>query len=1755
MNDTDKNPNSASPPGATGPAGPRLEGKVGAFYFLALLAGTEPRGLAGAKASAIRFQQSAHGRPFDDITIDAVNADGTDAFLDIQAKRSIDFVKSNSEFGDVVRHLWTTSQQPRFLTTRYEVGVAVQRSSTRIERSCQEVLHWARQLDSGATFAAHINLAGFSSQGMRDFVDAFRHHLAAAGAPTDDDTIWQLLRRFQILVFDFDSPGSDYDHRVRELARAILSPDHAERAANLWSTLIDRALLCDTAGGEIDAVTLKRQLAQEHGYQFGDRPDLRTVHERLTESTDDALADIKDHIGQARLSRVEIVDNAYQALDTVRTVQIVGTAGVGKSAVLKSLVARLQPEGTILVLTPDRIIGGGWLKMARALSCPVSRNDLFNELGCGGAATLFVDNIDQIEDPQAWATLRDLLRSVHECPGWRAVFTARAENQEWRANLPDDLRKLPFQSVRVGEIIDAEADVLRAGNPALAALLSGAHPARAIARNLFHLSRMADVISAGDQSAQSIVSEIDLAQSWWRFGGGRSENGKWKRLKLLRSLGETLILHPSLSAFSADNVDSRTVAELIRYESLREHRLGATIAFWHDTLRDWTVGFLLDEKPALFDVLPINHPIPGTLSRGVEIAARLALRGDATGGRWLSLLSKFEQPGCHGSWRRPILLALPHAENALELFNQVEAVLVADKGRRLTELIRLMIAVESEPLDQVLSRIPASTRPNLGPVSATMVVPTGPGWMPLVIWVLLKLEQLPSAITPDAAKLFQLWLIATQAQAPEINAAIVSKQCNWLLRIEEALRPGSFRNIDEAKEASLDFGKLREVHDEIRMTFVAFCHLNPNEAARYFRNVDTDWHHGAKDIVAFYGSAARAAPAALADFALAVLIPKEDEDDRHYPRSRYDRLGPFELFDTEFVPASPGRGPFFDLLESSPVDGLRLIRGLVEHATNFYRDLYAVEGKSFPDLTIPFSNGLKVFVGPYGMYQSARGGTGSLIVASALMALEAWGHRQIEAGRSVADVLEDVLGPSGSSCAFLCVAVDLVLSHWDKARNQAWPLLASPELLQFDQMRFEQDISGLGRFSTYGQELAHWPVKVADLMVRPSRQHRLSDLIGDFAIHGPPDLHAQLQKELKAACERIGSPNAPASIDGLQATAARAYRMSNPAHWHPDTVQLADGRQASIRRYKPAPEEEQKRQIEGATANLQETNLRLTIQKALSEPSASTPEIVAQAIEWARSQADGVSTAPSADTDSALDDDDDDFDSQWKERAIVMAAALAALDYKGEDPKTVTAWALPILDRAAAGEENSHIGGLSPHQIYSDKVAIAAIGYVGIYRRERDEKSQERLLRLASRGSRLVIQAIGTHLSELDAIDPRLPRALARIIFDTNVRPRTTLVSDGGTANAEALRQRREDAVEHEVLWLGNRGAEPSWPQIDPWHSRRRRGFRIPSGSESDEPQQAAEPEIKWLVDEQALSIWIGHLIRLTIGEVREWVVTFSEHLMGWTIEANNGPPGHDEEERENRPTHWNLSFFNFLGILCVALPFERVRSLFLEPMARLHEEAFHDAVGSFLRGFDNATLATDTKNPDDPRAVRTFIVERLRRDRMFERLNHSLSFTAETHLADALSALFYQPSRRAGGNGEPYIPEKWSGLPDTISLLTPLVAATPNSGYFAVIFLRLVETFPCAALLPEVVQAASAWCSKHGAGSPFWGEHQIGHRICAWIDKVVTDEPDASAIADLRDDLVRCLDILVQSGVASAHLLELKLNGEDPQHQNLNIG
>lgn len=1719
-----------SPPSATGPAGALLEGKAGGFYLLSLLANGEPRGLPGATIEKVSFQQAADGYPLDDIVVHARNADGTPAILEIQSKRKLTFTASDEAFQDVVRQMWEVSKKEEFRTTRYELAVAISKTTTRIEDDCQEALYWARELSDATDFKAHIGKEGFSSSGMRSFVDVFKQNLKLAGAPDDDELVWQLLRRFQILVFDFQSYGADHAHQAHERCRTVLAPEQAGRSGDLWAVLSNGAMQSAAAAGSKDRASLAEWLNKEHGFVFGTRADLRAMHARLKAEAQNALADIKDTIAGVRLSRVASISDGLAALEGQKALAVTGAAGTGKSAVLKHLAQLQQAEGTILFLSRGRIAAGGGLAWAHVVNCPLPVEQLFKELAYCFEATLFIDNIDQIDDPSQVTTINDLLRSAAGTANWRIAFTAADTRAEWLTRFPA-LQASTLATIEIAALDDAEAQQLTTANPGLFAILDPQHPASGVSRNLFLLSRMIELASAGGTVLSRIAKEIDLAEIWWRYGGGRSEQNRIARQRLLRVMAAQIIAAPAVPATKSDDLDSTTVEELIRYDSIREHQPNYSVTFRHDVLRDWAIGQLLYDDATQIAKLPLSEPVPASLVRALEFAARLALEDDDSGSRWLALLSAFQGPTSHGSWRRPVFLALTRSEHALKLLEKVKAPLLADDGRLLSELLKLMQSVETVPLKTLLKKLPAGIDIPAG--AQDFLIPRGNGWVWLVLWMATRAGELPHGLIPDVARLFQTWLITTQGQPAPMHGQVMQVIFDWLIRIDQSLAQTFVRSFEEIKDPDFTFPRMREVRDDLRFTFFSCCHLTPELAERYLKSLKPDdiRHTEADKILCNPGSLVRAAPAALVDFALAVLIEEEDEDDMYHQRSDY---GPFMVHEHSFSPCSPGQGPFLEMLLSAPKDGLRLVRGIVEYTTKWWRSKYEDEKREFPGITVPFPNGARYFAGDARVYAFARSEMPSAITTSALMALEAWGHREIEAGRAFQDVMADVMGDDGSSIAFLAVAVDLALSHWVAAHKSAWPLLATPELLRYDDWRYEHDVTQVKRLRLrFKEEGAAWKVKRADLDARFSRQHRLWDRVGEFVVNGPKDEAKALQAALAIAHTRISASNSVDSdpIDGLKACAKRAWRMSDRANWHPVTVALQDGSTAERFQFQEDPEEVLHRETKAKVAqdNLANMNVRITVQNALFDASKSTPAIVQQAITWAKSKQAKPSTVDDP------DDREEEFDRNWDARAVTMAAALAARNYVGDDREAVLQWALAVLNEAAAVESTEHYR--NPQVEYNNQ-AIATLGLVQLYVKAPTFALRDQLLTLSTSCDPAVRNAIGRQFSELMSTAPDFVRAVIRVMLTSAAFVRE-FDKEAATSGKAALTTAIALRLGQEKAWLDVGGVEPAWPTLPDWMTRARRGVRI-GGSQFIAEDEEQEPPIVQ-ADEHALGQLAEYLVVLTVGGPPEWLTQLAGHLMVWT-DAANGPHGDDARDRDHRPNTWNGSFFDFLGVLSSGLPHAQVITAFIIPLTKFNEEAFCDCAADFLRGFDRATFATDTLKSDNPTAIREAIAARIKQLRTFRYLTQEKKFSAEYHLADLVSAFFYHRTNLQMSN-RPSFPSGWAGITQTVPTLVDLIVAAPSSGYLATAFLNVLDAAVLPDIMLQVARALTAWSTVYGIDTAFWHDRDIGPRACSWLDKVLTAHARAAGDAALQATLLASLDIMVRSGVGAASQVEYKLS------------
>lgn len=385
----------ASSPGSTGPAGAEFEGQVGAAYLLAMLTSAAPRGLPGTVIDRVQFQRASEGHPLDDVIVHAHDNRGQPAVLEIQVKRSLTAAPSDSEFAAAMAQAGRAAARAGFWERYHELAVAFGRPSRALWAAYPDVLIWARQLGSDQEFFARLARPGSANETMRTFVDTVRHHLSTPRFSSDDKSLWQLLGRFQLLMFDFSTLGSDAETVAVERCSLALHEHDSGRARTLWDTLIGLAINTAKSGGELTGDRLRAELIARNFRLAGDR-SLGPTRAALAEATALALGDIHDHIGSVQLVRHEALAAVRIAQDSGRYVEIRGVGGVGKSALLKHVAQQLGRESAVLLCSPGRVPEGGALALRERWQLDGPLRELLLDLAASGGAVLLIDAVESL---------------------------------------------------------------------------------------------------------------------------------------------------------------------------------------------------------------------------------------------------------------------------------------------------------------------------------------------------------------------------------------------------------------------------------------------------------------------------------------------------------------------------------------------------------------------------------------------------------------------------------------------------------------------------------------------------------------------------------------------------------------------------------------------------------------------------------------------------------------------------------------------------------------------------------------------------------------------------------------------------------------------------------------------------------------------------------------------------------------------------------------------------------------------------------------------------------------------------------------------------------------------------------------------------------------------------------------------------------------------------------------------------------------
>lgn len=1688
-----------SSPVARGGAGAYIEGELGAFYLLALLADIEPRGLPGAHIRCVRYQGVEHGFSLDDLVIHGTSHAG-EMLLEIQSKRTITFASRDTVFEEVCKQVARSSAQG-IPEDQHRLAVATQRTSRAISGPYQDVLEWARKASTGAEFFSRLAAKGVSGSDMRKFAGTFRANLVAAGVPDDDDVIWRFVRRFLILEFDFESSAPLARTHALFVAKQILAPEDAPRAEALWSNLIEISLERAKAGGTTEHGEL-RELLASRGFRFAGNRDFSVARLKLAERTRQALAEIGDSVAGVQLPRLKAVEALDLALDQNRFVEIRGGPGVGKSAVLKRAAERIAAQASILVLDPVTTPEGGWPALAQALDLHATAQEFLTDLATSGGGVIFIDSLEMFTSPARRRTVNDLLREIAMIDGMSIVATMRPEFGTEDGNwLAPELASLlgPIQTVTVGELDDNEVETLREHAPALRALLAPGHAAADIVRNLYRLSRLLKV-----PSATTIRSEAALANHWWKTADSTESTDRRAAQRLMSDLADaTLAGYNEIE--SRDDSSARN--HLLRSQTLNELRRDH-LRFYHDVLRDWAVGARLHEDPSGFSMLDLGVPVSAKIARGVEFAGRFALELTADCTQWLALLGKLSVKESHSSWRRQGLLAIVRSELSASLLERCSAALLAQDGGLLVELCVAVTAVETaSPADMAReligeSAVWASSLPK------AFRMPTTASAFRLAEWCVRHSAEIPlQAITPIVKLAQVLYLLITGA--PRLAGPIAEMLFGWLRQLDE-------RDV----EMLIPVGTTplrtdrRSMISELRAVSLLMSTYAPEQTKAYLRAlvVEND-EFKFKEIRRFSATIAHVAPQELADLVVASLI---EPPNRRRGLSGHRRDRAFSFSDSNYLPPSPAQTPFLDLLKVAPDIGLGLVHRLVDEAVAFRSGDLNPEASGF---TLAFDDGLRLF--PWRQtYFWSRGQASEYSVVSALMALEAWGHSRIEADEALDAVITDVLGPNGSSAAYLLVAIDLLLSNWPKSRDLLVPFMASPELLAIERGRAAHE-----HFGTMAPDIAQEPagkVRIVDLQTKPSRGIALESFLPGYLLND--DASRRARALLNDAVVRIGDYAEHSDFGDPAFMGVHALNMLDADNW------IAVGEH---REYRPPPAETEHlaRLDKYHRRYSRSTEIELKVQHALHDPAHGTAAVAREAVEFANGE---------------LPDDSDSDALRSRSTHLAATAMLVARD--GDDTllDEHEEWVRKIVVLTLSREgDNFHTSG---SMLAYNPQALSVLALIHLWRRRGLNTDRDTLVRAAVRQDRCAVPAFSAATDVIAETDPRLLKSAARVAFATS----RWRYSPWNEDKAEAAKYEREKAnsdhiaVEAETTWLDG-GSEPAWPTFPKEEPRLRQRTRIysPHSTVTHEPEGTEDSREKSgasiHVDSQAAALWLGLLSDKN--PAHEWHPEIVSAYAVWSAMMNGyGYPLDVEVDR--KPMEWNNVFYVLVANELMNASNDRFDEL-LALTEGLPDRSFGHVSEIVLHAADVCYFNDASRSSQRIVELRRRLVARTLNLRYWNRALRPGDLSVDRDTGGLVAKLLLNTHNPFGGTTSYLVPAVFDRIDPILDVIRPLVESGPTS-FIALCTMNLLLVAPRARHLDFVLYATESWLKRLPTDAGMWVELGIGRQLVDWMNIAAIEDPSLLEHSHpMRNRIDTLIGQLVRLGVPGSYELESRVEHE----------
>jgi hypothetical protein len=1047
---------------STGGGGTIFEIKVQASLLAALLVRGHVPIFQDALIQELHLQAEHLGLKTDDALIVASDANGRKVRQLWSVKHEVKFTRSDTAFQDVISDAWADFTNRGKFDRDSDVFVLATGYLTRTNKDLLELLEVSYAAVSAEDFSRRVERKGFVSDNSRNYRDVIQELCKkAAGRDVLSDELWEFIRCLHIRSYDFDHRASQDEARFKTLLDLGLRGGSGKTGSDLWNAILKWVADRNPRAGSFTRESLPNDWQQitvgiAARFESG-------VIKRLAEHSDDLLKRIQTTLGpKLHLSRQDIGETIARHVLSEQFTLVTGQAGVGKSAAAYDALLRVLGGAPLFVFQAREFAHENLDQALASLRVNEPLSQISASFALHPRKFILIESVERLLEAPDREAFSMFLQRLADDASWRVVLTCRQQSAPMIRDVFLNPMQLGAQEIVVPLLSDDELEFVAQEVPGIQSLLANPRTCHLL-RNPWFLDKACSVDWTSESASQPL-DQRRLRDILWRQVVARddvrtagihiSRDNCFRDIALRRAQSLDSFV-PVLSGEAA------AAQALIADELLIEEQGTRRVAPAHDVLEDWALMrrvadlyITIGHEPQKF-YQSLGRQLPVRRSYRMWLQENLAAEGLSDIRELVE--ATLADPNIEAYWKDETTVSVLLSAESPQFIAEHEKSILGKDRSQLHRFIHLLRIACKKP--NPLLPLPQN---NLASVLGdSSLIPEGEAWPALIRLLHENITKLDSEDMPLMLGLLEDWKAGIHWQIPLPTAA---REVGLIaLHLWNSAEKLHYSDDTLDRIANL----ILAVPSAISGEFAAVLEQEIERSERSPRSELLD----KKLLASFEGWAAcrshssQIARLARAQWGLDNPMPKRSR--RDYDLDMEEHFGLRNKHDFRYFPASALQGPFWPMLQASPMEGIDLILKLSNVASErFVRlGLDAQYGDPPIEVTLDLGKGIshKQWCSPrlWLMYRGSMPGPD--VLESALMCLEKWLLDLAKGGENLQTLTRYLILKSNSVAVTAAVA-SVAMAYPERVGDSALIFLRVPNFFELDLRRYVSDQSPTGSF-------------------------------------------------------------------------------------------------------------------------------------------------------------------------------------------------------------------------------------------------------------------------------------------------------------------------------------------------------------------------------------------------------------------------------------------------------------------------------------------------------------------------------------------------------------------------------------------------------------------------------------------------------------------------------------------------------------------